>query len=112
MFNRSTKEEREMLFLDKIDKGIIYVIGQKVHRNDEKYYLKLLEEGRRKEQMIYGYHIEDWEEQKYLNRLRRQQKKQKRDIEELETYRDWETDRKSTRLNSSHSGESRMPSSA
>ena len=30
---------------------------------------------------------------------------------ELE-YRDWETDRKSTRLNSSHSGESRMPSSA
>ena len=27
------------------------------------------------------------------------------------TYRDWETDRKSTRLNSSHSGESRMPSS-
>ena len=31
---------------------------------------------------------------------------------ELVDYRDWETDRKSTRLNSSHSGESRMPSSA
>ena len=30
----------------------------------------------------------------------------------LSSYRDWETDRKSTRLNSSHSGESRMPSSA
>ena len=30
----------------------------------------------------------------------------------LNRYRDWETDRKSTRLNSSHSGESRMPSSA
>ena len=30
----------------------------------------------------------------------------------LETYRDWETDRKSTRLNSSHSGDARMPSSA
>ena len=28
------------------------------------------------------------------------------------SYRDWETDRKSTRLNSSHSGETRMPSSA
>ena len=27
-------------------------------------------------------------------------------------YRDWETDRKSTRLNSSHSAKSRMPSSA
>ena len=30
----------------------------------------------------------------------------------ISSYRDWETDRKSTRLNSSHSGESRMPSSA
>ena len=27
-------------------------------------------------------------------------------------YRDWETDRKSTRLNSSHSAKSRMPASA
>ena len=30
----------------------------------------------------------------------------------VEVYRDWETDRKSTRLNSSHSAKSRMPSSA
>ena len=30
----------------------------------------------------------------------------------MRTYRDWETDRKSTRLNSSHSAKSRMPSSA
>ena len=32
------------------------------------------------------------------------------DVDEL--YRDWETDRKSTRLNSSHRSLSRMPSSA
>ena len=31
---------------------------------------------------------------------------------ELAAYRDWETDRKSTRLNSSHRSLSRMPSSA
>ena len=31
---------------------------------------------------------------------------------ELLVYRDWETDRKSTRLNSSHITRSRMPSSA
>ena len=31
---------------------------------------------------------------------------------ELHAYRDWETDRKSTRLNSSHITRSRMPSSA
>ena len=30
----------------------------------------------------------------------------------IKAYRDWETDRKSTRLNSSHSAKSRMPSSA
>ena len=30
----------------------------------------------------------------------------------VEPYRDWETDRKSTRLNSSHEIPSRMPSSA
>ena len=35
-----------------------------------------------------------------------------REGETIETYRDWETDRKSTRLNSSHSAKSRMPSSA
>ena len=34
------------------------------------------------------------------------------DIGEPYSYRDWETDRKSTRLNSSHSRASRMPSSA
>ena len=30
----------------------------------------------------------------------------------IQAYRDWETDRKSTRLNSSHEIPSRMPSSA
>ena len=34
------------------------------------------------------------------------------DIDYDNAYRDWETDRKSTRLNSSHSAKSRMPSSA
>ena len=34
------------------------------------------------------------------------------DIFSDKPYRDWETDRKSTRLNSSHSAKSRMPSSA
>ena len=33
-------------------------------------------------------------------------------VDRYGTYRDWETDRKSTRLNSSHITRSRMPSSA
>ena len=35
-----------------------------------------------------------------------------KEIQKAAAYRDWETDRKSTRLNSSHSAKSRMPSSA
>ena len=39
--------------------------------------------------------------------------KQEREArKDIVRYRDWETDRKSTRLNSSHSAKSRMPSSA
>ena len=48
-----TEDERELIFLDKIEKGIIYVMGQPVHRDDEKYYLQLLEEGRKTEQRLY-----------------------------------------------------------
>ena len=65
-----TEKERELLFIDKINKGIIYVLGTKVHRDDEKYYTQLLKEGRKKETMLYGNHTQEWEEQKYLNRLR------------------------------------------
>ena len=36
----------------------------------------------------------------------------KHKLKNMVIYRDWETDRKSTRLNSSHSAKSRMPSSA
>ena len=70
-----TEKERELLFIDKIDKGIIYVLGIRVHRDDEKYYMQLLKEGRKKETMPYGNHTQEWEQQKYLNRLRRQKKK-------------------------------------
>ena len=51
-------------------------MGQPVHRDDEKYYLQLLEEGRKTEQRLYGERRKDWEKVQYLNRLRRQKKKQ------------------------------------
>ena len=50
-----------------------------------------------------GGRIKDWE-------YTRKAFKKNRDLEDM--YRDWETDRKSTRLNSSHLKLSRMPSSA
>ena len=57
-----------------------------MHRDDEEYYIQLLEEGRKKETMLYGNHTQEWEQQKYLNRLRRQKKKQEKDINQLENY--------------------------
>ena len=50
---------------------------------------------------VFGYQ-ERWAEYRYHPSL----------ITGRPAYRDWETDRKSTRLNSSHSAKSRMPSSA
>ena len=61
-------------------------MGQKVHRDDEEYYLKLLEEGRKTECRLYGYNLHNWEQQKYLSRLRRQRKRQERETKELEMY--------------------------
>ena len=81
-----TDEEREMLFLDKIEKGIIYVMRQPVNREDEEYYIALLNEGRKTETRPYGDRKTDWEAIQYLNRLRRQKKKQDKITEEIEMY--------------------------
>ena len=57
----------------------------------------------------------------YLTNKKEKTEADKREVKTIEEkrseyirvlYRDWETDRKSTRLNSSHSAKSRMPSSA
>ena len=56
------------------------------HLDDEEEYIALLEEGRRAEQRLYGNHVQEWEKEKYLNRLRKQKKKQERELEQLELY--------------------------
>ena len=77
-----TEKERELLFIDKIEKGIIYVMGQPVHRDNEEYYLQLLDEGRKTERKLYGYNLQNWEKQKYLSRLRKQKKKQDKELKQ------------------------------
>ena len=53
-----------------------------------------------------------WDRKRRYNKLKSLYRHKDKIVGKEENYRDWETDRKSTRLNSSHSGESRMPSSA
>ena len=74
-----------MLFLDKIEKGFIYVLGTKVHRDDEEYYIQLLEEGRKKEAILYGEHNQDWEQQKHIV-TGKQKKKLEQELNQLEIY--------------------------
>ena len=57
----------------------------------------------------------EWEQRKKENKRQRRAegyRKIRKEMYKDALYRDWETDRKSTRLNSSHEIPSRMPSSA
>lgn len=86
-----TEEQRELLFIQKIEKGIIYVMGQPVRADDEELYIKLLEQGRKQEARLNGKTGEDWEREAYLQRLRKQRKKQEKAMKELTKH--WETTR-------------------
>ena len=55
---------------------------------------------------------QSWENQVRLMDIQAQLNRQNAKFSTEQSYRDWETDRKSTRLNSSHEIPSRMPSSA
>ena len=82
-----TDEEKEKLWLHKLDKNERWVCGERVDVSTlegvEAYYRLLKYYQKKNKRLGYG-----------------------------TVYRDWETDRKSTRLNSSHEIPSRMPSSA
>lgn len=81
-----TEEEREKLFIDKIEKGVVWVMGQKVRIDNEEEYKKLLEQARYDANRLHGEHYQDWEEQKYINRLRKQRKKQQESMRLLENH--------------------------
>ena len=82
-----TEEEKEQLFLQKIEKGEIYVRGVKVRREDEEEYLKLLENARQLQKRLYGISQDEWEEAKYLQRLRKQGCSEKECTNALEKYK-------------------------
>lgn len=81
-----TEEEREKLFIDKIEKGEVWVMGQKVRIDDTEYYEALLKQAREDANRLHGDIEEEWEEQKYMNRLQRQRKKQQESMRLLENH--------------------------
>ena len=78
-----TEEEKEKLWIIKLDKEERYINGQRVDisKGEEEYY-KLLKEERRKNQRLgYGNDKINWERRKYENERRNLQKKAIRQIE-------------------------------
>ena len=68
-----TEEEREKLFLDKIEKGIVYVLGTKIDlKTEESRYMGVLVSERERCERLYYDNPKDWDERKYHNRLKKQ----------------------------------------
>lgn len=69
-----TDEEREQLFLNKIEKGKVWILGQKINIADEKTYFKLLEQAQKDCQRLHGDDPVEWEKAKYERRLQKQRR--------------------------------------
>ena len=68
-----TEKERELLFIDKIEKGIIYVLGIKIDlKTEESRYNGVLVSERERCERLYHDNPKEWNERKYLNRLKKQ----------------------------------------
>lgn len=66
-----TEEERELLWINKIEKNEIWVCGQKIEASNEKEYLNLLKEWRNKTERIYKMNEKKWNEIKYIKKLKK-----------------------------------------
>lgn len=66
-----TEEEREKLWIEKIENGIKWVCGDKVKIDNEEAYMNLLNEWRTKTERMYKFEEKKWNEKKYLNKLKK-----------------------------------------
>lgn len=69
-----TEEEREKLFIEKIEKGKVWICGIECDIADEITYTQILQDQQLEKQKIHGDNPEQWEVDKYLKRLARQRK--------------------------------------
>lgn len=84
-----SEEEREALWLNKLDKGDVYVMGQKIKIDDTENYENLMQWYREQANRLGYKKREDWEKDKYYKRLQRQRKAQKKALDELKkTFED------------------------
>lgn len=80
-----SEDERELLFIEKIEKGIVFVCGDEVNADDYKGYTNLLAYHRDKARRVFGDTQIEWEEKKYKKRLQKQRRYYKQENERLES---------------------------
>lgn len=73
-----TDDEREKLFIQKIDRGDVWICGEKVKIDDQKAYKEILEYHQREKRRLHGDDPQEWEVTKYLRRLNKQRQARKR----------------------------------
>lgn len=73
-----TDDEREKLFIQKIDKGDVWICGEKIKIDDQEAYKEILEYHQKEKQKLHGDDPQEWEVAKYLRRLNKQRQARKR----------------------------------
>lgn len=82
-----TEEEREALFLSKVEKGIVWICGEKCNIDDERAYMNLLNYHRSRASRLYGDNPTDWDKKKYLKRLKDQRNVRQRAMQRVGAMR-------------------------
>lgn len=72
-----TDDEREKLFIQKIDKGDVWICGEKIKIDDQEAYKEILEYHQKEKQKLHGDDPQEWEVAKYLRRLNKQRQARK-----------------------------------
>lgn len=90
-----TEEERENLWIEKIDSGVRFVLGTEINVNTEsgaKEYYSMLEEARRKNKRLgYGDDSVNWDKIEYENQRRELMIKKRLDEDDNIWYVDFDT---------------------
>ena len=70
-----TEEEKEKLWIEKLEQGYIWIMGEKVNARNPEEFSKCLEYYQARAIELGGAKKEDWEKSKYIRRLIRENRR-------------------------------------
>lgn len=78
-----TEDQREKLFIEKLNKGEVWVCGEKCMIDNEEEYEELLKYHRQRAIILQNDNYEEWEKEKYIKKLRKQREYYKKEKKRL-----------------------------